>query len=117
MSTPDSRLTAAERAALASLEAAAAAEDPHLATRLKGSPVSRVKTVPPIAYSYLRGRWRTLLRLRWWGVPITVAGLVLVVLGMSIGTLLSVTGAAVCAVGLRVLAQMIEDRRAKAPAP
>lgn len=117
MSTPDARLSAAERAALANLEAAAAAEDPHLAARLKGSPASRLKALPPIVLSYLLGRWKALLRLGWWGGLIAVAGLGLIILGMSTGLVVAIVGAAICAAGLRILAQAIEDRRTKTAAP
>lgn len=93
------------------LEAAAAAEDPHLASRLKGSPASRLRAVAPVVYSYLRGLSARVLRLRWWGVPVSIAGLALVVLGMAAGLAVSIAGALVAAAGLRMLAQIVEDRR------
>jgi hypothetical protein len=117
MSTPDARLSAAERAALANIEAAAAAEDPHLAARLKGTASSRFKTLPPLVVSYLVGRWHTVLRLRWWGIPTAVVGFVLMVLGISTSGAVSLAGALICAIGLRVLAQMVEDRRKQSPTP
>ena len=115
MSTPDARLSAAERAALANLEAAAAAEDPHLASRLKGSPASKIKTVAPIVLSYLVGRWRSLLRLGWWGGLVALAGMALIVLGLGSGLVIAVFGAIVCAAGLRILAQAVQDHRTKPP--
>ncbi len=114
MSAPDARLNAAERAALADLEAAAAADDPHLAARLKGAPASRIRTVVPVIQrlrpTVLR-QWSSFLGLGWWGVPVTLAGLALVVLGMSAGLAVSVFGALVALAGLRVLAELVERRR------
>ena len=114
MSAPDARLNAAERAALADLEAAAVADDPHLAARLRGAPGSRLKTVVPLIQRFrpvaLR-TWSSFLDLGWWGVPITLVGLGLVVLGMSAGLALSVFGAVVTLAGLRLLAELVERRR------
>ena len=110
MSTPDARLSAAERAALADLEAAAAASDPGLAALLRGG----------------RGRWVHLdlrrvrasvakaaglvMRARWWGVPMTVLGLFLMVLGLGSLLLISFVGALLTALGLGLLARMAQIR-------
>ena len=67
----DASLTAKERAALASLEAMAAAEDPQLASRLRGSRRLRLFTGMPAIPSWLRSTW--------WGVPALVVGLVLII--------------------------------------
>ena len=114
MSAPDARLSAAERAALADLEAAAAASDPHLAARLKGASASRARSVLP-AVSRLRPEalrlWVSFLKLGWWGAPLTVAGLALIVLGISAGPVVSVLGVVVTVCGLRLLAELVERRR------
>ena len=106
----DARLTAQERAALASLEAAAVADDPQLASRLKGSTHYRLKSLLPIPPAFLLGKWRSLLRNGWWGAPVVALGLMMVVLGLSFGLPLSVLGAAATCVGLRLLAQAVDDR-------
>ena len=106
MRTPDARLSAAERAALADLEAAAAAADPHLAARLRGTAVTRIRTLLPRLLPGLAAGWSRVLSIRWWGVPVTVAGLALMVLGVSAGLAVSLVGVVATAVGLRVLAEM-----------
>lgn len=105
--TPDARLSAAERAALADLEAAAAADDPRLASRLRGSSVVRARTVLPRLLPRVAAAWTRVLSLRWWAVPVTVAGLALIVLGISAGTALSVVGVITSVVGLRILAEVV----------
>ena len=120
MSTPDARLSAAERAALADLEAAAAADDPRLASRLRGSSVVRARSVLPRLLPRLTAAWTRVLSARWWGVPVTLAGLALIVLGISAGTALSVVGVITSVVGLRILAEMVDlrlRRRHDAPLP
>lgn len=116
MSTPDARLNAAERAALADLEAAAAAADPALAARLRGG--LAWKAVPLVRS--LRRRlvlwWAAVLQAGWWGVPLTVAGLLLMALGLSAGLALSVVGAVIAAVGVRVLVEMARLRMARTAA-
>ena len=110
MSTPDAKLNAAERAALADLEAAAAAADPSLAALLRGRTPWRARP----AFRSLRLRalrvWAVVLGSRWWGVPMTLVGSVLMVLGLGSGTFLSLAGVLVTVVGLRVLAEILRRR-------
>ncbi|HET9076553.1 MAG TPA: hypothetical protein VFN68_06455 [Acidimicrobiales bacterium] len=115
MSAPDARLSAAERAALAGLEAAAAAADPHLAARLRGVPGTRWRLLLTSVQPAALRLWHLLLGLRWWGVPITLGGLALTVLGLGTGLAVSVLGAVIALAGLRVLAEMVEVRRRPAP--
>lgn len=114
MSAPDARLSAAERAALADLEAAAAAADPRLAERLKGASESRVRTVLPALRRFqpeVLRLWVSFLRLGWWGVPLSAAGLALMVLGLSAGPAFCVLGAIVAVGGLRLVAEALEGHR------
>lgn len=55
--------------------------------------------------------WSSFLDLGWWGIPLTLAGLALVVLGMSAGLAVSAFGALVALAGLRLLAEMVERHR------
>ena len=110
MSTPDARLSAAERAALADLEAAAAASDPGLAALLRGGTARRIRADLRLARSSLSKVAAIIMRARWWGGPITLAGLFLMVLGLSSGIWLSMAGALVATLGLGVLARMVEIR-------
>jgi hypothetical protein len=117
MSTPESRLSAAERAALADLESAAAAADPHLDARLRGRTPSRA--LPALSRARvvgLRG-WAAILGLGWWGIPILVAGLALAVIGLSQTLALSVLGLLVAAVGLRVLVELVDRRLFRSSGP
>ncbi len=105
----DARLTARERAALASLESTAAAEDPELAARLTGTGGFRRLLVIGLR---LTARLRTLppwMRSRWWGVPAVIVGLVLAVLSMSIGLPAGVVGVAVATWGLWLTVTTVED--------
>src|ERR1700733_6465860 len=91
----DASLTARERAALASLEAMAAAEDPQLARRLRGSSRLRwLPELPPIP------AWS---RHSWWGGPVALVGLIMMVLSVSSGLWLGIAGAVLTTAGLRVL--------------
>jgi hypothetical protein len=110
MSTPDARLSAAERAALADLEAAAAAADPSLAARLKGSSVWRAGPVLSKLKASSRRVWSTLLQGRLWGLPLTLVGLFFMALGLSTALVMSIIGAAMTAVGLRLMAEWIRSR-------
>lgn len=110
MSAPDARLSAAERAALADLEAAAVAADPHLAARLKGTPGSRLRALLVIVQPAVLRLWSMILGLRWWGVLVAAGGLGLVLIGLSNSLAVSVCGAVIALVGLRVLAEMVERR-------
>lgn len=110
MSTRDARLSPKERAALANLEAAAAADDPQFAARLRGSPLFRIKTAAPRFVALMVGQWRALLRHGWWGLPITAAGLVLMVLGLVEGLWMAAGGAVLATVGLRLAVHAVEQR-------
>jgi hypothetical protein len=112
MSTPDSRLNAAERAALADLEAAAAAADPALASRLRGS--DSAPALGSVRIHLLRAWLALLVRARQFGAPLIVLGLSLIVVGLSRGLAVSVTGVILLALGLRVATDWIPaflDRR------
>ena len=105
MSTPDARLNAAERAAFADLEAAAAAADPALASRLRGT-----RTGPAFGSArvqLLRAWLLLLMRARRFGVPLIALGLLVIVLGLSRGLVLSLAGVALLALGLRVATEWI----------
>ncbi|HMC39774.1 MAG TPA: hypothetical protein VKI19_08940 [Acidimicrobiales bacterium] len=110
MSTPDARLNAAERAALADLEAAAAAADPHLAARLRGGTASKGLRVLVSFGPRLLRAWLRLLQAPQWGIPLLVTGLFFVVLGVSAGPALSLVGVAATTVGLRLVAEMARRR-------
>ena len=88
----DASLNARERAALASLEAQAAAEDPQLARRLRGSNRFRLVTTLPRVPAWL---WQS-----WWGAPVAVVGLALMVLGLSTGLVVGLVGAVMATAGL-----------------
>ncbi|HET6965092.1 MAG TPA: DUF3040 domain-containing protein [Acidimicrobiales bacterium] len=115
MSTPDARLNAAERAALADLEAAAMAADPALAARLRGGPGWRA--LPAVRTLHLRmaRTWAALLRARWWGAVLLLAGLLLMAIGLGTTPIVSAVGAVAAAVGIRVLAEMAAARVARLP--
>ncbi len=99
----DASLTARERAALASLEAQAHAEDPTLARRLRGSsPFGLVTKVPRIP-AWL---WQS-----WWGAPVAVLGLLLVGLSPSTGFVVGLVGALMLVAGLRMVAGAVQARR------
>lgn len=111
MSAPDARLSAAERAALADLEAAAAAADPQLASRLKSGerrPLARL-SLPRMAPGLLQA-WAAFLRIGWWALPLTLIGLALVVVGMGAGLAVSIIGALATTAGLRALAEVLRRR-------
>jgi hypothetical protein len=110
MSTPDARLSAAERAALADLEAAAAADDPSLADRLKGSAASRARPALLTARFVVLHLWSAVLRTGYWGFAMVAVGLFCAIAGITSGLALSIFGALLCAVGLRVLAAMVDGR-------
>jgi hypothetical protein len=98
----DASLTAKERAALASLEATAAAEDPQLASRLRGSSRLRLLTRLPAVPSWVRSSW--------WGIPALVLGLVLVVLSLSVGLPLGLVGAGLAGAGLWLVVGIVDRR-------
>lgn len=121
MSIRDARLSPQERAALANLEAAAAADDPQFAARLRGSPLFRLQATIPRLFAWLVGQWRALLRNLWWGVPLAAAGFVLMVAGLSVSGWVSGTGAVMAALGLGLGAESLsrwgERRKASRPGP
>ena len=111
MSGPEEgMLTAQERAALASLEARAVADDPRLADHLRGLRAKRAALGAPtldlrVAGAALAGAWAR-LRPTVWGPLLTAAGLLLAVLGLAVSTVLSAIGAGVAALGLALLVQV-----------
>jgi hypothetical protein len=121
MSTRDSRLSPEERAALAHLEAAATADDPNLATRLRGSGATRLNMWATTARRQLVRLSAGFLALRWWwGAAAAAVGLALVVLAVSAGLWLGVLGVLLMAAGLvcvgRALEQLImRSRRRRSP--
>jgi hypothetical protein len=110
MNTPDSRLSAAERAALANLEAAASAADPGLAAHLRGGVAWRFAPALGAARIWLGRAWAYALGARWWGIPLALVGLLLMALGLSVGLALSLLGAAMTTVGLWMLGVMLDQK-------
>lgn len=108
--TPDARLSAAERAALADLEAAALADDPVFASRLRGSPASEARRALSAAQLVLRRGWVRVLCLRWTGLVMLIAGLAAVIGGLAVSVAVSLVGVVLAGVGLRVLAEIVVDR-------
>ncbi len=110
MSGPDEgMLTAQERAALASLESRASADDPRLADHLRGlRSRERLRAVPKPDVAWLSasvaGAWRS-MRPMVWGPVCTVVGLAIVVLGLAVSLGLSVVGLVVAGVGIGLLVQ------------
>jgi hypothetical protein len=117
--TPDARLSAAERAALAHLEAAAAAEDPRLAARLKGTAAARLRMLAlgflPLLAAHLFVRLAAWPRAGWWGVPVLVGGFCLMAAGLTYGLSLGIAGALLATAGLRMLAGVVEARAPRRP--
>ena len=110
MSTRDSRLTAEERAALAHLEAAATADDPHLATRLRGSGSARLNALGSKAHRDLAALATRAFHLGWWGLGFAVVGLAMMVLAVSTGLWLGILGTIVAVMGLMSVAHAVERR-------
>lgn len=102
MSTRDeARLTAQERAALSTLEALAAADDPQLAARLRGP--GRWSSVAHRARMRALSAWALMpvwLGSLWVAVPSVAVGLALVVAGLSLGWGVGVLGALLSTGGL-----------------
>lgn len=117
MSTRDARLSPQERAALAGLEAAAAADDPQFAARLRGSRLARfarvVRALEIPAGLARRLRYLRLRRLSrpngWWGISMTLSGLALMIVGLTAGLWLGVSGALVASLGLALVARVLAD--------
>jgi hypothetical protein len=118
VSTQEVRLTAEERAALASIEAKATAEDPQLAALLRGSSRQWVQMVPQRVAASAVSAWRYLMTHGWWGFLIAAVGLALIATSMSAGLIVGLAGAVVAAAGLRLGLQAVDDwrRRPRTPA-
>jgi hypothetical protein len=117
MSTPDAKLNAAERAALAGLEAAAVAADPHLADRLRGGSSSRTRPVTARGIAAARRVWASLLAAGWAGTPLFVAGVALMLFGLGTAAAVSMIGAVAAALGLRLIAESVERRLGRPKSP
>jgi hypothetical protein len=104
MSFQDARLSQQERAALASLEAAAAADDPQLAGRLSGTAVVRARAAIPRLLASVTTWLRSVERYAWMGGPIAAAGFALMVVGQSAGLAVGIVGAVLAAGGLTLAA-------------
>ncbi len=111
MSTQEVRLSAEERAALASIEAKAAAEDPQLAALLKGSSRRWLQAVPRRVAATVTSGWRALVSHGWWGFLIAAVGLALIAVSMSAGLLVGLVGAVLAAAGLRLGFQALDGWR------
>jgi hypothetical protein len=112
MNARDSRLSAEERAALAHLEAAATADDPHLATRLRGSGSARLSLLGSRVHRGLSAAAARVLGLGLWGLVVAAVGLAMIVLAVSTSLWLGVAGALVTVAGLIAVGQAIERRMA-----
>ncbi len=115
MSGPDEgMLTAQERAALASLEARAVADDPGLASHLRGlRSKERLRGLPKRDLTWATSaasRFWLSMRPAVWGPLLTVAGLVVVVLGLAVSLALSVLGVALAVTGLGLSARLAAGR-------
>jgi len=115
MSTGDSRLSAEEQAALAHLEAAAAADDPHLDARLRGSAAARIGSLTSKAEGLLGTTARFVGLLGWWGIPLVIAGLAMIVLAVPTTVWIAVPGALLCVSGIAALVAMVERRLSRRP--
>jgi Protein of unknown function (DUF3040) len=111
VSTQEVRLSAEERAALASIEAKAAAEDPQLAALLKGSSRQWVHAVPRRVGGIVMSGWRALVSHGWWGFLIAAIGLALMATAMSAGLIVGLVGAVLAAAGLRLGFQALDEWR------
>jgi Protein of unknown function (DUF3040) len=98
----DASLSAQERAALAHLEAAAAADDPQLAAWLRGPGRLHLLSLLPKPPGWMRNRWL--------GGPIAVLGLALIILSISAGWVIGILGAAVATIGLWLLVEAVRLR-------
>jgi hypothetical protein len=110
MNARDSRLSAEERAALAHLEAAATADDPHLATRLRGSGSARLSLLGSRAHRDLSAIGARVLGLGWWGLVVAAVGFAMIVLAVSTSLWLGVGGALITVAGLIAAGHAIERR-------
>jgi hypothetical protein len=100
----EASLSPRERAALAGLEARAAAEDPRLADKLAGA--RRWQWPRPRVPAVLTG-----LAPLVWGPLLVVIGVAAMVVGLSVGTALGVAGAVVTAGGLTLVVRGIQGHR------
>jgi Protein of unknown function (DUF3040) len=110
MNARDSRLSAEERAALAHLEAAATADDPHLATRLRGSGSARLSLLGSKAHRDLSALGARVLGLGWWGLVVAAVGFAMIVLAVSTSLWLGVGGALITVTGLIGVGHAVERR-------
>lgn len=110
MSAPDDMvLSAEERAALASLEARAVADDPRLHDHLKSLRAARrfgAAAMPDLdwlttAVARVWARMHPMI----WGPILLVVGLVLTVLGVATTLVVSVLGVAIAGLGVALLVQ------------
>ena len=97
-------LSAWERAVLADLEEAASAEDPRLHLRLQGG----ARRVPSLRWGGLPGLQSAAL-----GVLLTVVGLALVVLSLSVALVLGIAGAVLTSIGLAFTLSAVGRRVSK----
>jgi hypothetical protein len=118
-SSDEAMLSAQERAALAQLEARAAADDPRLATQLRGDQLRRRSPgrLPDAAWlTTIAGHLWASLRPALWGPVLLLGGLVLIVVGLSVSLLVGVVGVAMATAGIALLADVATDRLAVARA-
>src|SRR3984957_3135722 len=99
----DATLSPQERAALAGLEARAAADDPALAASLRGT--DRFKLTVPSWLPPLVGQL-------WVGPVLLVAGILLTLLSLSVSLVLGIFGALVMAAGIASLGHAASRRLA-----
>lgn len=103
-------LSAQERAALAQLEARAAADDPRLADHLRGAARRGGGRHELAAAAVLATRlWRR-LHPPVWGPVLLVAGLALAVLGLSTTLAVGVLGVALTTAGLALVVEALAGR-------
>ena len=104
MSGPEEAvLSAQERAALAQLEQRAAADDPRLASQLRGAARRRAATARLVAA--VAHLWAA-LRPAVWGPVLLVAGLTLTAVGVGAGLALGVVGVVLTTAALSLLVRL-----------
>ena len=104
MSGPEEAvLSAQERAALAQLEQRAAADDPRLASQLRGVARRRADTARLVAA--LGHRWAS-LRPAVWGPLLLVAGLAITAVGLGAGLAVGLVGVALTTLALALLVRL-----------
>lgn len=112
----DARLTAEERAAFSNLEAMAMADDPQLASRLRGParwhPLNAAARLHAAAQSARVPAWAYQ---PWFCVPALAVGLVLAVLSLAVGWWLGVLGAVLAVCGITLLLRFAARQMAAGP--